>query len=436
MPAGGALTAGAIAAPIVGGIMGQQAQAGNLAAAQAAYAAALAQYQSVGIPSVQAQQLALQDPTVQGTLNPQMINSQLNQMNGNAMNSIQTDPRLAQAQMSALNTLSQTGQQGLTATSLAALNSANRQAAGQNTAQQNSIVQNMQQRGMGGSGVELATRLAAAQGSADQAGQQTSQIMAQAQQNMLNATSQAGQLGGQMQQQQFGEAAQKAQAQNAISQFNAQQAANAQNSNVLAQNQAQAANLSNAQNIANMSTATQNAEQQYNSGLLQTNFGNNMQLAGAKAGALVGQAGNLNNQAQQTGALYSGVGAGLGQGLMGAATMASNPYSGTSPTLASTGSGTTSANYTMPSFGATPASSSTFTPTTNSSGSTLGNDYSFSKGGLVPGLAIKHGDSEENDTVHARLSPGELVIPRSHAISSDLAKAYIDHLFKVAKGKS
>ena len=34
-------------------------------------------------------------------------------------------------------------------------------------------------------------------------------------------------------------------------------------------------------------------------------------------------------------------------------------------------------------------------------------------GGMVPGEATVPGDSEENDTVHALLSPGEAVIPRT-----------------------
>lgn len=35
------------------------------------------------------------------------------------------------------------------------------------------------------------------------------------------------------------------------------------------------------------------------------------------------------------------------------------------------------------------------------------------KGGHVPGRAQVAGDSPRNDTVHAQLSPGEAVIPRS-----------------------
>jgi hypothetical protein len=37
----------------------------------------------------------------------------------------------------------------------------------------------------------------------------------------------------------------------------------------------------------------------------------------------------------------------------------------------------------------------------------------MNEGGIVPGKAKVKGDSEKNDTVHALLSPGEMVIPRS-----------------------
>jgi len=44
---------------------------------------------------------------------------------------------------------------------------------------------------------------------------------------------------------------------------------------------------------------------------------------------------------------------------------------------------------------------------------------SLKSGGNVPGDASVQGDSLKNDTVHAMLSPGEIVIPRSVAQSSD-----------------
>ena len=65
----------------------------------------------------------------------------------------------------------------------------------------------------------------------------------------------------------------------------------------------------------------------------------------------------------------------------------------------------------------------------------LGQPMSFSKGGKIPGKAPVQGDHEANDTVPAMLSPGEIVVPRSHAGSADKAKEFIDKL-KGSSGKT
>lgn len=51
-------------------------------------------------------------------------------------------------------------------------------------------------------------------------------------------------------------------------------------------------------------------------------------------------------------------------------------------------------------------------------------------GGIVPGSAMYPGDNPKNDTVHAMLSPGEIVIPRSLAEDPDRAKKFIEALKK------
>lgn len=58
----------------------------------------------------------------------------------------------------------------------------------------------------------------------------------------------------------------------------------------------------------------------------------------------------------------------------------------------------------------------------------------MSHGGEVPGHPQVFGDSEKNDTVPAKLSPGEIVVPRSKSKDPDKAKAFIDELMK-EKGK-
>lgn len=48
----------------------------------------------------------------------------------------------------------------------------------------------------------------------------------------------------------------------------------------------------------------------------------------------------------------------------------------------------------------------------------------MSKSPVVPGMPIKKGDHEDNDVVPALLSPGEIVIPRSHAADPKKAAAF------------
>jgi hypothetical protein len=51
-------------------------------------------------------------------------------------------------------------------------------------------------------------------------------------------------------------------------------------------------------------------------------------------------------------------------------------------------------------------------------------------GALVGGKANVPGDSPQNDTVPAMLSPGEIVLPRSVAHDPEKAKEFVDHLLK------
>jgi hypothetical protein len=46
-------------------------------------------------------------------------------------------------------------------------------------------------------------------------------------------------------------------------------------------------------------------------------------------------------------------------------------------------------------------------------------------GGHVPGKASVSGNSIKNDTVPAVLSPGEIVVPRTHAQDPEKAKAFV-----------
>jgi hypothetical protein len=70
----------------------------------------------------------------------------------------------------------------------------------------------------------------------------------------------------------------------------------------------------------------------------------------------------------------------------------------------------------------------------NAVGGAAGKAVGAAHGGFIGGNAKVQGDSPQNDTVPAMLSPGEIVIPRSKAADPDKAKEFIDHLLKKEKG--
>ncbi len=310
---------GAVAAPVVGGIVGNIMGQKDKAKYDQAVQRALGELYSINLPDTEKMKLALQSPEVQGILKPYM--QQAEQLAGTAQEQVATDPRLRQAQMQALETMSKMGAEGLTAEDRLALNQARRQTAGDEQSRQQAILQNMAQRGVGGSGMELAAKLASSQSSADRAGQESDRTMAMAQRRMLDAISGAGQLGGQIRGQEHGEQSDLARARDAIANFNLQQRAGVQAANVGQLNEAQMRNLMEQQRLHELGISTKNQEQMHNKGLEQTRFANEMALKQAKAAAQMGQASAAQVQAGQTANMYQGIGSGIGTGLMAAANM-------------------------------------------------------------------------------------------------------------------
>lgn len=250
-------------------------------------------------------------------------------MGPSAMEGVQTDPRLAQAQMQALTQLSQTGQMGMTPAEKSALMDAQRSANQMAQAKSAQIMDNAARRGMGGSGAELAAQLQNAQSAADRASQNTNDISASAWNNALNAISQSGNLAGQINQQQFGQKSDIAKAKDYINQFNTQNAQGVQQRNVANQNAANLRNLTNKQNIANSNVGLQNQQQEHNKGLIQQNFNNQMSRAGGQAGQYQGIANSANQAAGRTADMYAGIGKGIDTGV--GAYLNSRSNSGSSP---------------------------------------------------------------------------------------------------------
>ncbi len=237
------------------------------------------------VPDIESMKLQLQQLVQQGELSPEEAQTYLQQKSD--MNNISLDPRYKNAQLDALSSLQNIGENhGVTAADQAQLNDIQTQEDTHARGAREAIMQNAQARGIGGSGVELLNNLTNAQDSATRASTEGFNVAANAQQRALSAIQAAGSQAGQMQGNEFNQQAQIANANDSINRFNTQNQQSVQNSNVAAQNAAQEKNLANKQSIANSNVDTANKQQQYNTELNQQNFQNQFAKNTAAANAM------------------------------------------------------------------------------------------------------------------------------------------------------
>lgn len=260
---------------------------------------AIAAYEGIRLPEISEQELSLLLPEYIGDYQAQQ--EATIGMGPSAMEEIALDPRLRDAQMNALEQISQMGETGFSPAEQAALREARRGAAAEAQAKSAQLMDEFARRGMGGSGAELAARLQSAQSSADRLSQEGDRLAQLSQERALNAISQQANLGTQIRSQEFGEQSDVARAKDVINQFNTANQQAVQQRNIDAANQAALRNLSEKQRIGESGTATKNQQQQYNKNLFQTRFQNELARAGGISGGY-----QALSQAQQQAAANQG----------------------------------------------------------------------------------------------------------------------------------
>jgi len=300
---------------IIGGIIGDIAGQGDRDQAKQNMEASVNDISNINVPDVESQKIALQKLVSAGQLTPELL--QTIQQGSSQLNNISLDPRLKSAQMGALQSLQNIGTSGLSAADQLALQQTRDQSNRDNQMRNAAVLQNMQQRGQGGSGAELAAQLANAQSATQNQSNAGLQTAAMARQQALQAIMNAGQLGGQIGSQEFGQQAQVANAQDLINRFNAQNAQQVAQQNTGAQNQAQMYNLNNAQSLANQNTGLGNQQELHNKELIQQNFANQMNKGQVLSNKQQGLAGYLTGQAQNQAQMGSSIGQGIDTGVAG-----------------------------------------------------------------------------------------------------------------------
>lgn len=344
----------------------------------------------VQTPDASQMMVTLQKMVQQGTITPEQMQTAM--VDRNAFDNITSSPEFAQAQQSALQQLQQIGNEGgLTAIDRAKIQDINDETNQVNRGQEQAIMQNARERGIGGSGLELASRLQAQQSAADRASRQGTDVAALAEQRALDAIQGAGNLAGKMQESEYQGQAQKAQAQNAIDAANAAMMQQGNMFNTQNNNAAQMQNLAEKQRISDTNTGIANTQEVTNRALPEQDFQNRLAKANAAAGILNNWGAAEKGQAAQKAGFQNGL---LSTGLQTGGTILGGIYGG--PVGAAAG---------------------------GTAGKKAGDAYADKNGGyasanaahgmIVPGKAKVEGDSEVNDTVPVNVSPGEAILPRS-----------------------
>lgn len=166
-----------------------------------------------------------------GQITPEQGQTFLQEASG--LSSYSADPRLKGAQLAALGELESIGKAGgLRMSDKAMLEDIAREEDVQDRGAREAIEQNAKMRGVGGSGLELASKLISQQEGAGRRAKRGFDVGKLAEERALQAIMGAGQMGGQMRGQDFAEAESKARAQDAINAFNARMRADQQESNL------------------------------------------------------------------------------------------------------------------------------------------------------------------------------------------------------------
>lgn len=335
--------------------------------------AVLAQIQGIKTPDPETMQIQIEKLVQQGILTPEQARVYLQQ--GNALEGRNIDQTGTQAQIDTINKLRGiTEAGGRDAQSEMDLQAVIDRLASEEKGSREAILQGAAQRGTLTGGQTLAAQLEGNQSATANAHRDALASNAAAEQRALAALTSLGQAGQGLQGQQNTQSNTVAEATNAINQFNAAQQNQAEQWNTANRNSAQAANLGSKQEIANANTGMENQNRTRNADLIQQDFNNQINKAGASANA----AGALANQQQSS----------------------ANADSAFWGNLIGAGASTLGSVYGGPKQ----------QPVKKSDGGMI---HNFLEGGEVPGEAEVQGDSPENDTVPAMLSPGEVVLPRS-----------------------
>lgn len=280
------------------------------------------------VPTVQERTLDLEDYNVVGELTPEL--EQAIAQGDTELANIIRDQEAYDAQMSALRSLAEIADAGgMDATFKRDVAEVGTETDANIRKANEALKSEMARRGAAGSGLEQASRLAAAQQQATAGAARAMDAQAIAQQRALQAISDRGRLGADARQQSFQEQEAAARAQDLINQFNVQGSRGTQQRNVAAQRAADEFNLRALQGAADANVGQRTLEEQSRAGAVRDQFTDRLfqtDRMTRQAGALGGQESAQAAQARREKAAQGGAIADAGAAFGGILTDVTKAY--------------------------------------------------------------------------------------------------------------
>jgi hypothetical protein len=271
---------------------------------------------AIGIPGPEARQIVFERYRSAGDYNPLL--EEVLSKDDTEYNKISVDPRYKEAQLKALSSLGQIGDEGgLLLEDKANLEKILGDLGAEERGRRERILQDSQERGGYSNNATLMAQLMNAQNSSQQAHASGLNIAAQAQKRALDAIAQAGRLGGDVREQEFGEQASKAKAQDVINSWNTENRQRVMGSNVGSLNDANKYNLQNRQTLMNANTDLTNKERVTNRDSYLDYYKDQMDRAKAIASARTGVALAYKDQGNNEAEKWAGIGRGVSGAIQG-----------------------------------------------------------------------------------------------------------------------
>ena len=247
---------------ILGGILGNNAAKMDRRHQKDTINQMVQEYTRIGYPPDYARALILQEFQQTGQYTPELEADLNASMAESEVNKIEEDPSLRKAQLGVLSSMQDRAKVGLSAEDRASLNQVRGEVQRDAEAKRQQVLQQMQARGMGGSGAALIAQLQAGQDAQNLASQQSDNLMSQAQSKALQAIGQSSDMASNLRGQDFQTAKAKAGALDERNRFLQENSIARQRSNVGALNEAQQANLKEQQGVADANVRQSNEEKQ------------------------------------------------------------------------------------------------------------------------------------------------------------------------------